>query len=115
LPARSSPLPPSCYADADQGFPSNGLVPTNFNPATDNVTYIPKNTKDSYVESYFLSVQRSLAKNTLLDIAYVGNHGVKLQGFMNANQKNFSAGVLCWAQDSPGLTQLAQEGHSPKH
>ena len=96
----SSPLPaqiipigtttPSCYATSDQGYP-NGLV-TSFNKATDNITYIPKNTKDSYVESYFISIQRSLAKNTLLDIAYVGNHGVKLQGFLNANQKNPAAG-----------------------
>jgi hypothetical protein len=92
----STPLPaqiiatgttsPSCYATADQGYPS-GLV-TSFNPATDNITYVPKNNKASYVESYFLSVQRSLSKNTLLDIAYVGNHGVKLEGFLNANQLN---------------------------
>src|SRR5271154_2978104 len=81
---------PSCFATADQGFPS-GLV-TSFNKATDNITYIPKNTRDSYVESYFLSVQRTLHKNTLIDIAYVGNHGVKLQGFLNANQKNPSLG-----------------------
>jgi hypothetical protein len=81
---------PSCFATADQGYPS-GLV-TSFNPATDNITYIPKDTRDSYVESYFLSVQRTLAKNTLLDIAYVGNHGVKLQGFLNANQENPAAG-----------------------
>ncbi len=77
---------PTCFATADQGFPS-ALV-TTFNPATDNITWVPKNTKDSYVESYFLSVQRTLGKNTLLDIAYVGNHGVKLQGFVNGNQKN---------------------------
>ena len=76
----------SCYATADEGFPS-GLV-TKFNSATDNITYVPANTKDSYVESYFLSVQKQLAKNTLLDIAYVGNHGVHLQGFVNANQEN---------------------------
>lgn len=92
----SSPLPaqiipngsvtPSCYATADQGYPS-GLV-TSFNKATDNITYIPKDTKDSYVESYFLSVQRQLAKNSLVDIAYVGNHGVHLEGFLNANQLN---------------------------
>src|SRR6202000_369826 len=81
---------PSCFTTADQGYPS-GLV-TSFNPATDNITYIPKDTRDSYVESYFLSVQRTLAKNTLLDIAYVGNHGVKLQGFLNANQENPAAG-----------------------
>lgn len=79
---------PQCYATADQGFPS-GLV-TTFNPATDNITWVPKNTKDSYVENYFISVQQQLAKNTLIDIAYIGNHGVKLQGFLNANQRVLS-------------------------
>jgi len=78
------------YRTMDQGFIPNQA--TTFNPATDNITYIPKDTKDSYVESYFLSVQKALAKNTLVDIAYVGNHGLKLQGFLNANQKNPSAG-----------------------
>jgi hypothetical protein len=81
-------ITPSCYVTADQGFPS-GLV-TTFNPATDNITWVPKNTPDSYVESWFLSVQQQLAKNTLLDVAYVGNHGVHLQGFINANQRNLA-------------------------
>jgi hypothetical protein len=81
---------PSCFATSDQGYPS-GLV-TTFNPATDNITYVPKDTRDSYVESYYLSVQRQLAKNALIDVAYVGNHGLKLQGFVNANQKNPSLG-----------------------
>ena len=107
----SSPLPaqiiavggtaPSCYATAGQGFPG-GLV-TTFNPATDNITWVPKNTRDSYVESYFLSVQQQLAKNTLLDIAYVGNHGLKLQGFLNGNQKNpangFARPFTAWPSD----------------
>jgi hypothetical protein len=94
----SSPLPaqiiavgtttPSCFATADQGFPS-GLV-TTFNPATDNITWVPKNTPDSYVENYFVSVQQQLAKNTLLDVAYVGNRGLHLQGFLNANQRVLS-------------------------
>ncbi|MDW5264640.1 MULTISPECIES: TonB-dependent receptor [Acidobacteriaceae] len=82
-----SPLPnQNCYATVDQGFPSS-LV-TTFNPATDNITWVPKNTRDSYVQSYFLSVQQQVAKNTLLDIAYVGNRGLKLQGFLNGNQLN---------------------------
>jgi hypothetical protein len=80
----------TCYATASQGFPT-GLV-TTFNPATDNITWIPKDTKDSYVESYFLGVQRQLAKNSLLDIAYVGNRGLHLQGFLNGNQENPSNG-----------------------
>jgi hypothetical protein len=74
------------YRTVDQGFPT-GLA-TTFNPATDNITYIPKNTRDSYAEDYFVSVQNQLAKNILVDVAYVGNHGVKLQGFLNANQIN---------------------------
>ncbi len=80
----------SCYVSADQGFPT-GLT-TTFDPLTDNVTYVPKDTRDSYVESFFISVQRELAKNTRLDVAYVGNHGLKLQGFVNANQLNPSVG-----------------------
>ena len=77
---------PSCFATSDQGFPS--ALATTFNPATDNITWVPKNTRDSYVENYFLDVQRQLRKNILLDVAYVGNHGLKLQGFLNGNQKN---------------------------
>jgi hypothetical protein len=78
------------YRTVDQGFPQ-GLA-TTFNPATDNITYIPKNTRDSYVQDFFVSVQNQLAKNSLLDIAFVGNHGVKLQGFLNANQINPATG-----------------------
>jgi len=96
----STPLPaqiiatgstkPSCYATSDQGYPS-GLV-TTFNSATDNITWINKNRRDSYVENAFLSVQRELAKNTILDVAYIFNHGLKLEGFINGNQKNPSNG-----------------------
>jgi hypothetical protein len=114
LPAQIIPIgqtTPSCYATADQGFPS-GLV-TSFNPATDNITWVPKNTKDSYVESYFLDVQQSFGKNTLLDIAYVGNHGLKLQGFLNGNQKNPSQGFArpftAWPSD---ITEALNEFYS---
>jgi hypothetical protein len=117
----STPLPaqiiptnsttPSCFETADQGYPS-GLV-TSFNPATDNITYIPKNTKDSYVESYYLSLQRTLFKNSLIDVAYVGNHGLKLEGFLNANQKNPAAGFARpyanWPSD---ITEALNEFYS---
>ncbi len=78
----------SCYVTADQGFPS--ALATTFNPATDNITWVPRNTRDSYVENYYLAVQRQLFKNSLVDIAYVGNHGLKLQGFVNGNQRNIT-------------------------
>jgi len=104
LPAQIIPTnstTPSCYAAASQGYPS-GLV-TSFNKATDNITWIPKDRPDSYVESYFLSWQQQLAKNSLVDIAYVGNHGLHLEGFMNGNQKNpangFARPFANWPSD----------------
>ncbi len=117
----STPLPsqiiptgsttPSCYVTADQGFPS-GLV-TSFNPATDNITWVPKDTRDSYVENYFFDMQQQLAKNTLLDLAYVGNHGLKLQGFLNGNQRNPSLGFARpftgWPSD---ITEALNEFYS---
>ena len=74
------------YYRLSQGFPT-GLAST-FSAGTDNIDSIPPHTKDGYAESWFLSVQKTLAKNILLDIAYVGNHGVHLQGFVNANEGN---------------------------
>lgn len=82
-----SPTSPS-FRRLDQGFDPNLTAPSSFNPITDNITYIPKNYRDSYVESYFLSWQHELAKNIIVDLAYVGNHGIKLLEFANANQKN---------------------------
>jgi hypothetical protein len=101
----------SCYVTANEGFPST--LATTFNPATDNITWVPKNTRDSYVESYFLSLQEQLAKNSVLDIAWVGNHGVKLQGFLNGNQKNpslnFARPFANWPSD---ITEALNEFHS---
>ena len=82
----------SGFRSLDAGYPQ-GLA-TTFNPATDNITYIPKDRKDSYVESYFLDVQKELTKNSLVDVAYIGNHGLRLEGFLNGNQLNPSRGFV---------------------
>jgi len=77
------------YVAMDQGFPSSTL---SFNPITANVTYIDSNRyRDSYVHNYYFDVQRSFAKNILFDVAYVGNHGLKLLQLANLNQKDPSA------------------------
>ncbi len=94
LPANMVPVgatTPTCYATMDQGFPT-GLT-TNFNSATDNITWRPKNTRDSYVESWYVAIQRQLFKNSLVDVAYVGNHGVKLEAMLNGNQRTVLGGT----------------------
>src|SRR5205823_5832078 len=58
----------------------------NFNPLTANITYMPSNAKHSYVMSWFFSVQREVAHNTLIDLAYVGNRANRLLTFANFNE-----------------------------
>ena len=89
----------TCYVTSDQGFPS--ALATSFNPATDNITWVPRNTRDSYVESYYLATQRQLFKNSLVDIAYVGNHGLKLQQIINGNQRNIVGTTFSGATATP--------------
>ena len=103
----------SCYVTIDQGFPS-GLA-TTFNPSTDNITWVPRHTRDSYVESFYLAFQHQLFKNSLVDVAYVGNHGLKLQQIINGNQRSItSAGTYTrpfgnWPSD---ITEALNEAAS---
>jgi hypothetical protein len=60
--------------------------PANFNPANANVAYIPAKSPWPYVQNWFLSVQRELAKNTLVELAYNGNHSLDLPILGDFNQ-----------------------------
>ena len=82
--------PTANYRTLDQGFASD--FTSNFNIATTTITYVPRNYRDAYVQSYYLSVQRQLGANRILDIAYVGNHSLKLMNIGNFNQRNVNMG-----------------------
>lgn len=88
------------FRHLQDGFPA-GLTDT-FDPLKTTVISISPNTRDPYVQSYFLAVQRGLAKNSLVDIAYVGNHAVKLQTIGNLNQrdptKGFARPIPTWSE-----------------
>lgn len=67
-----------CFRPTQDGYPS-GLP--------NNVTlYIPRNNRTAYIQNWQLSVQRELGANMLLDVAYVGNHAVKLILLADLNQ-----------------------------
>jgi hypothetical protein len=66
------------------GFPAP-VYPTLANPfgrasATDF------NHRTTYIEEWNLNVEQSLPQNALLQVAYVGTHGVKLASLYNVNQ-----------------------------
>lgn len=82
---QTNPQDPA-FRRTDQGYPADFATPANFKASQANITYVPRNYRESYVESYFLSVQREVAKNTIFDIAYVGNQAHRLLLFANYNQ-----------------------------
>lgn len=76
----------------DQGFPQGMASPSNFNLFTSTVKWIPRNYRDPYVQTYYMGIQGSLGRNRVYDVAYVGNHGIKLQEIGTYNQRNVDLG-----------------------
>jgi hypothetical protein len=60
------------------GYPVGLTDPKSFNPVKSNITFIPKDLKWPYVQSYFFSVQHEIGRNLVLDVAYVGNQSDRL-------------------------------------
>ena len=83
---------------SDPTYPT--LIPSSLDPSFPNPTfplavqsgqnvedYNPQ-IKPEYVESWTLGFQRSLGKNTSLEVRYVANHGVDLWSAVNLNETN---------------------------
>ena len=97
------------YQRLDAGFPTATLT---FNPLTDNTTYIDGSRyRDSYVHNYYVSFQRQLRKNSIVDVAYVGNHALKLLQFHQcqpggpyaaAGERSLSAAIPTLWRHHPG-------------
>jgi hypothetical protein len=64
-------------------IPSNGII-TNPSLTQSNIV-VPTDFKNPYVESWNASIQRSLPLHFTLDVAYVGNHGVRTAATYNLN------------------------------
>jgi hypothetical protein len=77
---------PASFLTTQNSFTTGIANPSSFNPANSNVVYIPPSSKWPYVQNWFLSVQRDLAKNTILEVAYNGNHSLRLPILADYNQ-----------------------------
>jgi hypothetical protein len=84
----SSPSAPplSCFRPTSMGYPTNFASPANFDPLRAQARYIPRGNPTGYVQSWHFTVQRELAKDLVLDLAYVGNRGVHLMILSDYNQ-----------------------------
>lgn len=86
--------PSPTFSSLDDGYPAGMADPANFDLYTSRVAYVPRNYRDPYVQSWYLGIQASVGKNRVIDIAYVGNHSVKLQQVAIFNQRNPDLGVV---------------------
>jgi hypothetical protein len=68
----------NCFRPTQDGYPTG--LPNNV------VLYIPRDQRSAYIQNWQLSIQRELGANMLLDVAYVGNHAVKLILLADLNQ-----------------------------
>jgi len=72
-------------------LPSTGII---VNPPDQSYVYMPKDRPQGYVQSWNVALQRALPSNFIVELAFVGNHGVNIP---TSNNRNINAGLV------PGL------------
>ena len=92
----------NCFRTTTQGYPSSLISPQQFNPTAAVTVYIPKNSPTGYLQFYSLGTQLELARNTLLDVAYVGTHGVHIRVLTDYNQRPYQGAPLARPDPSFG-------------
>ncbi len=83
----SNPNP--CFRLTTQGFPNNFVNPANVTAASNASTqarYIPSNLPTGYVQAWHATIQQQFGPGTTFEVAYVGEHGTKLQVLADYNQ-----------------------------
>jgi hypothetical protein len=93
--------PLAIFGTLTQSFPSGGPVPSSFinaqnafttgiastfNPVNSNNLYVPADTRWPYIQSWVFSIQREISRNTVLELAYNGNHSLRLPIIADWNQ-----------------------------
>jgi hypothetical protein len=74
------------YLNTEASFPASLISATNYNPENVALQYMPANSPDTQVRSWFFSVQRDMGHSLLVDLAYVGNSGIDEVFFNDINQ-----------------------------
>jgi hypothetical protein len=70
-----------CFRRTQDGYPTNLLT----SPGS-VILYMPQEFPWSYVQNWHLTVQHQITRNTLIDVAYAGNRGIKLPILADLNQ-----------------------------
>ena len=83
------------YLNTESSFPANMTSATGYNPLEVVLQYMPRNSPDTQVRSWFFSVQRDLGHSWMVDLAYVGNQGLNEVLINDVNQANVMQPTTC--------------------
>ena len=102
------------------GWQSNGATPifagasqvtcSDVNPCS--TAAFERNLRVPYVETWNIDIQHSFTNNLSLDVAYLGNHGVKIYGTRDINAPAIGAG---WGDPAAGTGTGASAVGSPAY
>ncbi|MBV8894865.1 MAG: hypothetical protein JO051_00015, partial [Acidobacteriaceae bacterium] len=82
---------PATFLTTQNSFTTGLDVPSNFKPTVSNIDYIPADTRWPYIQSWLFSVQQEITHDTFLEVAYNGNHSLRLPILGDFNQANPNA------------------------
>lgn len=86
-------------------FPTAANIPSPLSPIAPFVgvpisgIFVDQNLKTPYVQQYNFSVQWEFAKNTVLDVGFVGNKGTNLLQVININQPIYNRAANTFVQN----------------
>lgn len=78
--------PPAGFRTVYTAFEPGMTDPSRFDPVNANVSYIPRDTRWPYVQSWFFGVQRELPASWIVEIGYTGNHSLRVPILADYNQ-----------------------------
>jgi hypothetical protein len=105
--ASASVNPSNCFLTTQQGYPAGFTATQAYTASGGEYRYTPANSPTGYVQFFQLTVQRELPQKTLLDVAYVGTHGVHLRILQDYNQAIPNPGIGSSACASPAVGTAA--------
>ncbi|HEX4277071.1 MAG TPA: TonB-dependent receptor [Bryobacteraceae bacterium] len=77
---------PAGFLTTQNSFTTGIADPAHFNAITSNVDYVDPNTRWPMVQSWLLSIQKEVLRNTVVEIAYNGNQNTRLPIIADYNQ-----------------------------
>lgn len=76
----------NCFSPEMQGYGTNFVSSSGFSTLLSQTRYIPANIATGYTQSWHLGFQRKMSEGTLLEVGYVGEHGVHIWVLDDINQ-----------------------------